>query len=109
MRGKFFFTYSVRIEYVGASDAFRAQLTTRHWEITDSTGSVDRVDGPGVIGLYPVVYRGCPPFTYQSVCPLPTPTGSMRGSFQFRVESDRSTFDAVVAPFTFDTRCDVIC
>jgi hypothetical protein len=30
-RGKFFFTYNVRIDYVGNDSDLKARLTTRHW------------------------------------------------------------------------------
>jgi uncharacterized protein affecting Mg2+/Co2+ transport len=165
-RGKFFFTYSVRVDYVGTgvpdtdpnaaaaprsssagssgsggsgggdskgfgaaatssaaavavsaasptarADDFKARLTLRHWMITDALGHTDAVNGPGVVGLYPVVHRGMTPFVYQSCCPLATPTGTMRGAFDFQViegpgaaangEGTR-VIAAQIAPFTFD-------
>ncbi len=51
---------------------------------------------------FQVVFKGCPSFTYQSVCPLSTTTGSMGGSFQFQVEGSGEVIDARVATFTFD-------
>jgi len=60
-----------------ASDAIcrRSRLATRHWEISNGT-EVEIVSGPGVIGMYPVMFPGCPVFEYQSCCPLSTPRGS---------------------------------
>jgi uncharacterized protein affecting Mg2+/Co2+ transport len=31
---------------------------TRHWKITTSSGEVRRVDGPGVIGKFPILHSG---------------------------------------------------
>ena len=38
-------------------------------------------------------------FEYTSACPLPTPVGSMHGSYQM-VKPDGSGFDAEIAPFS---------
>ena len=34
------------------------QLHMRHWEIRDAKGGVQRVDGEGVIGMFPVLREG---------------------------------------------------
>jgi uncharacterized protein affecting Mg2+/Co2+ transport len=47
--------------------------------IRDSTGHEETVTGPGVIGLYPRMYPGCPLFTYESCSPIATATGTMYG------------------------------
>ncbi len=74
------------------------QLVTRHWIITDATGHVQEVRGPGVVGQQPRLEPG-QAFEYTSGCPLTSPYGSMRGSYQM-VAADGETFDAEVAEFT---------
>ena len=70
---------------------------TRHWIITDATGHVEEVKGPGVVGEQPVLAQG-QSFEYTSGCPLTTPFGSMRGSYQMTT-ADGEQFDAEVAEF----------
>ena len=71
------------------------QLLHRHWIITDALGRVDEVKGPGVIGKQPRLKSG-DSFTYDSFCPLPTPFGSMRGSF--KMMRDNGEFFEVDVP-----------
>ena len=73
------------------------QLLSRHWIITDGTGHTEEVRGPGVVGEQPELAPG-EEFEYTSGCPLPTPFGSMEGTFQM-IRADRTTFDARVASF----------
>ena len=56
------------------------QLMSRHWVITDGHGEVHEVEGPGVVGKQPQLAPG-ESFEYSSYCPLPTPTGNMRGKY----------------------------
>lgn len=48
------FPYRIRITFVEPESTLRAVLTTRHWRIQNGNEPEQRVDGPGVIGLYPV-------------------------------------------------------
>jgi ApaG protein len=69
----------------------------RHWVITDARGEVEEVEGPGIVGATPWL----PPtaaFEYTSFCPLPTASGSMRGSL-LMTRDDGSQFDVEVPPF----------
>ena len=70
---------------------------TRHWIITDATGHVEEVKGPGVVGEQPILAQG-QSFEYTSGCPLPTPFGSMRGSYQMTT-ADGEQFDAEISEF----------
>ena len=90
-----FFIYNIQISNEGSETA---QLVSRHWIITDANGEVQEVQGPGVVGEQPTLAPG-DTFEYTSACPLPTPFGSMRGTYQM-VTSDGESFDAVIAPFT---------
>lgn len=92
---RWFFLYTVRISNEGSETA---QLLTRHWIITDATGHVEEVKGPGVVGEQPILSPG-QSFEYTSGCPLPTPFGSMRGTYQM-VTTGGERFDARIAEFT---------
>ena len=90
----YFFAYRVHIQNEGATPV---TLVSRHWIITNADGEVDEVRGPGVVGEHPRLEPG-DSFEYTSACPLPTPLGTMHGSYQMR-RDDESEFDAVIAPF----------
>jgi ApaG protein len=93
-QNRWFFLYSVEIANAGSE---AVQLLSRHWIITDGTGSVHEVSGSGVVGKQPTLEAG-QAFRYTSGCPLPTPMGSMRGSYQM-VTASGTHFDAQIAPF----------
>lgn len=92
--GIYAFTYTVRIENVGAT---AARLLRRHWIITDGTGEREEVEGPGVVGEQPHLSPG-ESFEYTSWVPLPTPIGTMHGSF-LMARDDGEAFSAEVAEF----------
>jgi len=94
-QGRWFFAYRVRITNHGTE---RVQLLTRHWIITDAMGQVEEIRGPGVVGEQPVLDPENT-FEYTSFCPLPTPFGSMRGTYQM-VTSTGAAFDAEIAQFS---------
>ena len=94
-RGKWFFLYTVTIRNEGSATV---QLLTRHWIITDGTGRVEEVRGPGVVGEQPVLAPG-ESFEYTSGCPLSVDVGKMEGSYQMVLE-DGEMFDVAIAPFT---------
>jgi ApaG protein len=91
---RYVFAYTVTISNEGAEPA---QLRTRHWIITDGTGKVEEVKGPGVVGQTPYLRPG-EQFEYTSGCILQTARGQMHGSYQM-VRPDGRMFDAVIAPF----------
>jgi ApaG protein len=90
-----FFTYHITITNTGAQPA---KLLSRHWIITNGDGKEEHVKGPGVVGKTPRLEPGHS-FEYRSFCPLPTPVGTMHGTFQM-VRDDGAEFDASIAPFT---------
>lgn len=94
-RSSWFFLYTIRIANEGE---LAVQLLTRHWIITDATGHVEEVRGPGVVGVQPRLEPG-EEFEYTSGCPLHTPFGSMRGTFQMVTGEAGGNFDAEVARF----------
>lgn len=91
---QYVFAYSVRITNEGTQSA---QILGRHWIITDGEGKVQEVRGEGVIGVQPVLRPG-QHFDYTSGCMLPTPRGTMRGTYQM-VRENGERFDAEIAPF----------
>ena len=91
---EFAFAYTVQIENQGEA---AAQLRSRHWVITDANGDVQEVRGDGVVGAQPLLHPG-ERFEYTSWCVLPTPTGSMRGTYQM-VRPSGERFDAEIALF----------
>jgi ApaG protein len=92
---EWFFLYPIRI--TNLSDE-AVQLVARHWVITDATGKVEEVHGPGVVGEQPVLAPG-ESFEYTSGCPLATPFGFMRGRYEMVATAARRRFDAEIAPF----------
>jgi ApaG protein len=94
-RREYFFLYTVRITNDGTE---AVQLLNRHWIITNAHGRIEEVRGPGVVGQQPRLGPG-ESFEYTSGCPLDTPFGSMRGTYEL-VASDRGErFDIEIAPF----------
>ena len=92
---QYFFAYRIRISNVGDETV---QLLSRHWIISDGEGNTEHVRGPGVVGEQPVLEPG-EAFEYTSFCPLPTPLGSMQGTYQM-VTAGGSAFEAEIAPFS---------
>jgi len=92
---QWFFLYTITITNEGSETV---QLISRHWLITDGSGHVEEVKGPGVVGQQPVLSPG-EAFTYTSGCPLTTPFGTMEGTYQM-VTPGGEAFNAKIAPFT---------
>ena len=91
---KFLFAYTVTIRNTGD---VTAQLISRHWIITDANNKIEEVQGLGVVGEQPVLQPG-EAFEYTSGCPLATPVGSMRGSYQC-VAEDGTRFETPIPEF----------
>ena len=92
--GHWFYQYTVTISNEGSETV---KLLDRHWVITDGKGNVEEVRGPGVVGNQPTL-EPSQSFQYTSGCPLPTPAGTMRGSYRLVTRSGES-FDVEIAPF----------
>lgn len=101
-QGEWVFEYTVRITNLGDDTV---QLISRHWIITDALDHVEEVRGPGVIGEQPVLAPG-ESFKYSSWCPLKTPTGVMRGTYQM-VRTSGEQFEIEIAPFALKARYTV--
>ncbi len=92
---QYVFAYTVTLLNSGSVPA---RLLTRHWIITDADGKTQEVRGPGVVGEHPHLAPG-ESFEYTSGAILPTPVGSMMGSYQMQ-DDDGTLFDAVIPAFT---------
>jgi ApaG protein len=92
--GPYFFAYTIEIENTGN---VTAQLISRHWIISDAFDQTQEVQGPGVVGVQPILKPG-ERFEYTSGCPLSTPMGKMRGSYQF-VGENGETFEVPIPEF----------
>ena len=95
---RYLWAYTISIENEGLETV---QLRSRVWKITDETGHVEEVRGPGVVGQTPTLRPG-EQFRYTSGCPLQTPSGIMVGSFQMTSE-DGELFDVAVPAFSLDS------
>jgi ApaG protein len=91
---RYLFAYTIRIVNSGEATA---QLLSRHWIITDADQHVEEVRGAGVVGEQPRLAPG-EAFEYTSGCPLTTPFGSMRGTYQC-VADDGTAFEVPIAEF----------
>ena len=94
MAGVFSFSYTITITNRGTVGT---QLISRHWITEDDTGERREVKGLGVVGQQPLLRPG-ESFRYTSGSQLPTPGGSMQGSYFF-VAEDGARFDAEIPPF----------
>lgn len=95
---RYVFVYTVTIRNTGD---VTAQLISRHWVITDGDQRVEHVRGPGVVGEQPVLKPG-EAFEYTSGCPLPTPVGTMRGTYHCQAV-DGTQFEVPIPEFVLST------
>jgi ApaG protein len=89
------FAYTITVTNTGN---VAAKLVSRHWIITDAEHRVQEVRGQGVVGKQPVVGPG-ESFEYTSGASIPTPVGTMRGSYHM-VAEDGAAFDVSIPSFT---------
>lgn len=92
--GNYVFAYTITIRNVGEATA---QLVSRHWIITDANNTVQEVRGQGVVGQQPTLKPG-DSYEYTSGCALPTPIGTMKGTYQM-IGEDGTRFDAEIPEF----------
>ncbi|KAG4973903.1 hypothetical protein AAZX31_11G123900 [Glycine max] len=86
---KYLFAYSIRLSLepqgctINGMSFSSCQLHWRHWIIRANDIVISDVNGEAVIGQYPLLRPGAQEFVYQSRMHLPTPSGSIEGSFTF--------------------------
>lgn len=81
-------SYHILIENNGND---KVQLIDRYWKITDATGIIKEVKGPGVIGEQPTIKPG-DFFEYTSGTPLNKSSGFMSGNYRMINENNESFF-----------------
>ena len=91
---KYAFAYTIHITNRGD---IPITLRNRHWIITHGDGSKEEVIGEGVIGETPELAPGAS-YSYTSGALIPTPVGSMKGSYGF-VTMNGETFRANIPEF----------
>ena len=96
-QGRWLWAYHIEVENRSGATV---QLLARRWLITDATGRTEEVKGLGVVGEQPVLNPG-ERFRYTSGCPLPTPSGVMRGSYRMAGQST-GQFDVEIPAFSLD-------
>jgi ApaG protein len=92
---RYLWAYTIEIENHGEETV---QLVSRRWLITDAKNHTETVAGSGVVGEQP---RLGPrqAFRYTSSCPLTTPSGEMRGTYQM-VTDEGEAFEVEVPAFS---------
>jgi len=94
-QGLYLWSYTVEIENHGAEIV---TLIARRWSITDAFNRVNDVEGSGVVGEQPEL-KPREAFRYVSNCPLPTPSGAMKGSYQM-VTDQGDVFEVEIPEFS---------
>lgn len=93
------YVWAYRVTIANQSDD-SVKLLSRYWHITDGTGRVEEVRGPGVVGEQPELGPG-DSYQYTSGCPLSTPSGIMVGTYTMR-NGRGEVFDIDIPAFSLD-------
>ena len=96
--GRYLWAYTIDIVNEGEVPV---RLRTRYWRITDESGRIEDVSGPGVVGETPYLKPGAK-FTYTSSCPLTTPSGIMVGNYRM-VTDDNEVLIIDIPAFSLDS------
>ncbi|MBI1266764.1 MAG: Co2+/Mg2+ efflux protein ApaG [Cryomorphaceae bacterium] len=94
----FLFGYKISISNLGTDPV---KLLDRHWDIVDGAGFIREVDGPGVIGLQPVIQPNTT-FSYESACDFTTPIGNMSGYYVMRNHISRERIQVQIPLFIME-------
>ena len=97
-QGKFVHSYKIFIENRGDE---AVKLLRRHWYIVNGLAEVRQVEGPGVIGVQPVIPPGNI-YSYNSWSPMNTEIGKMYGVFTMQRILDKTVFEAKIPSFALN-------
>lgn len=79
------------------------QLISRYWRIIDALGSVEEVEGEGVVGKQPILHAN-EMFEYSSYVTLNTETGMMGGKYFMEiVENPSEILEIEIPSFSLET------
>ena len=95
-QGQYHFAYTISIKNDGE---IPFQLIARQWIIIDLDGNAQEIKGLGVVGQQPLL-KGGQAFEYTSWATIPTPTGSMKGSY-YCISEDAEMFEVPIPEFAF--------
>lgn len=95
VQSRYAWAYMIEIENHGDEPV---QLISRRWEITDARNHTEIVSGPGVVGEQPHL-KPREAFRYSSGCPLSTPSGEMRGTYQMITDAGEA-FEVEIPAFS---------
>ncbi len=95
----FVWAYTIHVENHGDKTV---QLINRHWEVTDSHGQTQHVDGAGVVGEQPTLEPG-QGFQYTSGTVLATASGYMVGSYEMEDKASGARFMVEIPAFSLDS------
>uniref|UniRef100_A0A0X3NLV3 Polymerase delta-interacting protein 2 n=1 Tax=Schistocephalus solidus TaxID=70667 RepID=A0A0X3NLV3_SCHSO len=90
-----YWRYLIRLENL-TDEA--VQLRERFWKVFSVTGSLESVNGKGVVGVQPLLRPDNPVFQYHSHVQVPVPWAHMWGSFRLD-KADGGTVDVKIPPF----------
>lgn len=91
------YMFAYRITIKNLSD-FTTKLINRHWDIFDSIGDIQQVNGEGVVGEQPVLAPG-ESHQYVSGCNIRTEIGYMQGYYTMLREIDGELFKVNIPRF----------
>ncbi len=91
------FSFAYRIKVVNHNE-YAVQLLSRTWHIFDSNGEYKMVEGEGVVGLTPVIFKN-KPFTYVSGCNLKSEMGRMHGFYHMLNMQTNRVFEVLIPAF----------
>ena len=98
LQNKFFWAYQITIKNKSEDVVV---LRRRHWFITDANGTMQEVEGRGVVGQEPSLKPG-ESFTYTSGALLSTPSGIMMGNYQMEAATGEK-FEVGIPAFSLDS------
>lgn len=94
----FIWAYHIKITNKGDSVI---KLLNRHWKIIDEQGTIQEVDGEGVVGEKPTILPS-ESFQYSSGVHLKLPSGIMTGHYQMQ-NATGEFFDVKIPAFSLDS------
>ncbi len=89
--------YHVRIDNYSSETI---KLINRYWKIIDEKGTIQEVNGEGVVGEQPTILPNNS-FQYESGVHLRYPSGIMTGHYQMQ-RADGTTFNVKIPTFSLD-------